>query len=82
MSDKSTHVIKLIKKPIKTWEEFCNDNKKDSKAHFFQFETWKASLDSMYIVDCVFVLLIAVCMQLIVTQILDVFEDLTGKVWL
>lgn len=45
---------------------------KERKAHFFQFETWRASLDSMYIIDGISIIVIAIVLQSLVFELLSI----------
>lgn len=70
--DKAETVIKILKNPKKRCNKLFKQDK-ERKAHFFQFETWRASIDSMYIIDGLFIIIMGkYTLKLLLSQDLSI----------
>ena len=71
VSDKSNQLLKWLKHPKKKISKLFKERNHNRKAHIFQFENWKQSIDSLYFVDWICVIAIAVIFQVLLYRVLS-----------
>ena len=71
VSDKSNQLLKWLKHPKKKISNLFKERNKNAKAHIFQFENWMRSIDSLYFVDWICIIAIAVIFQVLLYRVLS-----------
>ena len=71
VSDKSNQLLKWLKHPKKKISNLFKERNKNVKAHIFQFENWKRSIDSLYFVDWICIIAIAIIFQVLLYRVLS-----------